>query len=171
MMSKSQADKEKFTVVFICTGNICRSPMAASSLGSRIPKILKNKVIVISAGIRAWNGFAPTVEAELTARLQGYDMSQHRSRSVDESIIRKSDLIICMENEQKTHLLNRFPGILEKTFTLNEFADRTGKIENDVEDPYGKDIDAYKSTMSLIDHLLNLSESKIWKMARKKLKI
>ncbi len=141
--------------------------MAAASLTYRLPKDLKGRVRITSAGIRAWNGFAATVEAELAARLQGYEMGGHRSRTLDESLLRKSDLVICMEFDQKKYLITRYPGENSKIFTIGELADRKS---SDIDDPYGSDIDVYKSTMSAIDEMLDLAESVIWDMARKNLK-
>jgi len=148
------------TVLFVCYGNICRSPMAEGFLN----KLLLEKndkpvdVEVLSAGLNAVGG-PPTPETMETMREEGIDITSFRSRQLTEELIEKADLILTMEKRYKDDVLSRHPQAKHKVFTLKEFA---GETENlDIEDPYGKGMEAYKTCAKEIKQSLAKAFKKI----------
>jgi len=131
------------TVLFVCYGNICRSPMAEGFLNMLLQKTDKPvEVKVLSAGLNALGG-SPTPEAIETMREEGIEISGFTSKQLTEELIEEADLILAMEKHYKNVILSRHPEAKDKIFTLKEFA---GETENlDIEDPYGRGIKAYRT--------------------------
>jgi protein-tyrosine phosphatase len=115
-------------VLYVCTGNVCRSPLAErftlSELGSLAPG-----AVVESAGLEAQEGAAmdPLAEGEL-ARLGG-DPAGFRSRPFTPELAESADLVLTMTRTQRTEVLESVPRGLRKTFTLLEAADLVGYID------------------------------------------
>lgn len=120
-------------ILFVCTGNTCRSPMAEGIL----KKIAKEKGLDIdskSAGIFASVGHGANKNAILSVRDIGIDIEHHTSQNVTDDLIDTSDLILTMTRGHKDLLISRYPKINYKVFLLNEYA--FGE-EIDIKDPYG----------------------------------
>lgn len=125
-------------ILFVCTGNTCRSPMAAA-----IMQHLCNEdgldIRIESAGLLAADGEPATKEAILALAELEISLEGHKSQPVTEELIKKSDLIITMTEAHKM-LLADLAG--EKTRTICELAD----IDGEISDPYGGDLEDYKET-------------------------
>jgi len=141
------------TILFVCTGNTCRSAMAEGIF----KKILKERkednssFNILSAGISALPGISPTPEAIKVMSEQGIDISQHHAQELREEIIKKADLILVMANEHKEYVHKEFPFAQNKTFllkkfTLNNKTESNQKNERNYEiiDPIGRKIEFYR---------------------------
>ncbi|QSR88508.1 serine hydroxymethyltransferase [Methylacidiphilum caldifontis] len=129
-------------ILFVCTGNICRSPMAKGLFESLIQG---NKDIQVdSAGIGAVSGLPPSPHAiEVMAEI-GIDISHIRSKPVNSELIRKADFIFCMSYSHLDSLLLLYPDAGDKIFLLLEFAQDLPIMAREIPDPIGGSIELYK---------------------------
>jgi len=136
---------DKYTIMFICSGNTCRSPMAAGALKVLLDKNRPGKFEVISAGTGAATGFPATEFAVEASRIWNCDLSEHRSQPLTETLIEESDLILAMTTSHLRELIRLNPGAQHKYFLLKSFPDPNPEGEG-VDDPIGMPLDYYKDT-------------------------
>src|SRR6202453_83841 len=129
------------TVLFICTGNICRSPMAEGIFRH----IMKGRrdIQVMSAGIGAMDGQAPSPYAVQAVRELGIDISRQRSRQLTPELVQEADFIFGMTHSHVDTIFLLYPQAAEKTFLLREFDDTLDIFEKDISDPIGGSYDVY----------------------------
>jgi protein-tyrosine-phosphatase len=106
------------TFLFVCTGNICRSPLADMFMTDRSQRLLNGAVRVQSAGIAAGRWVSP--EALDTAREKGLDGSALRPTQVTPEMLRTADLVVTMTADHTAEVLDLAPDVADKTFTLKE---------------------------------------------------
>jgi protein-tyrosine-phosphatase len=106
------------TFLFVCTGNICRSPLAHMFMADRSKRLLDGAVQVQSAGIAAGRWVSP--EALETAREKGLDGDALRPTQVSPEMLRAADLVVTMTAGHSDEVLHLAPDVAEKTFTLSE---------------------------------------------------
>jgi protein-tyrosine phosphatase len=154
-------------MLFVCTGNICRSPFAEGLFKKLILRQQDKALFAASAGLTALPGNPATALAQQAAVEHGVDLSDHRAKSVTEELIDWSDLVLVMEQSQQTGLLSSFPEAAAKVRRMRHFA-RFGSKTRDIADPYGLNYEAYRfcfldiedGVKGLLDYLLpNLSVS------------
>ncbi len=133
-------------ILFICTGNTCRSPMAQETARLLINKLGLEGFEAASAGLFAESGMHASAGAQAAVRLIGGDLSDHRARSVKADIVEDAELILCMTTSHKTLLLRRYPDAAGKVFTLLEYIDEPG----DIADPFGGDAVVYEECLTQI---------------------
>lgn len=130
-----------FHVMMVCTGNICRSPMAEGLLAHYMPTDLKERVEVTSAGVHALEGYSAHEHAIETMDQFGIDISHHRARQLTRNVARSADMILTMEVEQLSlakRALGRKKTILR---LLREFDHQT--MATEIHDPYREPLAAY----------------------------
>ena len=143
-------------ILFVCTGNTCRSPMAAAIL-SKISSDNNIDLMIDSAGIMAEDN-APASDNAISAMIEmRIDISNHRAHQITNDDIIQADLILTMTEGQKMILDQLAPG---KIFTLTEFAGSFG----DISDPYGGDLDEYRETAKEIYDVMVDAAEKIMDM-------
>ena len=131
-------------ILFICTGNTCRSPLAAALFNTAAAKIeLPFKVTASSAGLFALPGEKASGPVQQLLDLEGIDMGSHRSAVVDPFNTEEADLILVMTAEHSRQLLLHYPHLSIKTFLLKEFADELSD-NVDIEDPIGCGVEKYR---------------------------
>ena len=137
--------KRTFSVLFVCTGNTCRSPLAARILKSRIKEKAWKGFRVSSAGTGAMEGGRASVGTEGAARRMGLSMAGFRSKPLSRSRVARADLILTMSPHHKTDIDMRWPDAAAKTYVLSEY---TGSGRGSIADPVGGFDDAYQSCAS-----------------------
>lgn len=144
-------------ILFVCTGNTCRSPMA-EYFAKNI--FAKNNLSVqtTSAGIAA-NISSPASENAIAAMKNfGIDISNHKSQLISQKIIDENDFIFTMTNGHKNFLSANFLNAADKIFTLASFSDNPNY---DIIDPFGGDIEIYKKCAMEIFTLIEIIAAKI----------
>jgi len=141
------------SVLFVCTGNSCRSIMAEALLRKRLKELGKDYVDIRSAGIRALSGMAPTENTVTVMKEEGVDVSGLKSKDITNDMIRNSDLILVMERLHKVEILRRVPEASSKTYLIKEFGKAGGidySEETAIDDPIGKAAEDYRKTLNIL---------------------
>lgn len=148
---KNETLKNK--VVFVCTGNTCRSPMAEYIFRKRAAESGLDKLKVCSAGVRAKRGDGMNEKSARVLAEQGFDVLEFKARKVDKRLLKDSLAIVCMTDAQRDTLMElrwnalRESGEEEIENNVYSFSDITGY---QVLDPYGRDIDCYRYVYALL---------------------
>jgi protein-tyrosine phosphatase len=146
--------------VFVCTANICRSPMAAEYFRYRAVKEGLSHLVIDSAGLLGIEGSPPSTEAIGVLREAGLDLSAHRSRGLRASDLKTADLLIVMALHHLDEIARRFPKSDVRRHLLRAFEHGPSPEGGapDVEDPISKPIETYRKTFRTIqlcvDHLV-----------------
>jgi RpiB/LacA/LacB family sugar-phosphate isomerase len=129
------------TILFICTGNVCRSPMAEALFRRAVSG--RGEFRVLSAGLGAMDGQPPTPHSVRAMDELGVDISAQRSRMLTAELVQAADLILGMTHSHVDTVALLYPPAAEKTFLLREFDETLEPYEKDISDPIGSSYPVY----------------------------
>lgn len=145
-------------VLFVCTGNTCRSSMAEAVAKKIIAeKGWGDKLTVASAGVAAVDGLPASPQAVAVMEERGIDLRSHRSRMLKEEHWQEADVVLTMTESHKAALQEAIPG--DKLFTLAEFVG----LEGDIADPIGGSEDVYRRCADRLEELVARALEKLMK--------
>ena len=138
-------------IMFICTGNICRSAMAHWLMVKKLEELNIKNIEVYSCGIYAQDGDTSTYEAKSVMEEYGVNLNKH--------------LILCATISHKIAVIDMYPELKNKVYTMKEYVnyDRQYHDKINIKDPWGYDIETYRSCLAEIDEVLDLLIKKIQK--------
>jgi RpiB/LacA/LacB family sugar-phosphate isomerase len=137
------------TVLFVCTGNVCRSPMAEGLF--RHATRGRDDFRVLSAGVGAGEGAPPSEHAVRALAELGVDIAGIRSRALTAEQVNQADYIFGMTHSHVQQITSLYPQAMEKTFLVREFDDTLESFEKDISDPIGCSYEVYRSCRDQIE--------------------
>lgn len=137
-------------IIFVCTGNLCRSPMAEVILKDRLGP--NSRWRVESAGTIAMRGAPASREGQAAVKERGVDLTRHRSQPVTEDLVDAAEVIVVMSATHRDQLRMQFPGCGHKVHLLKSFD--VEARSRDLEDPIGLPLAAYRETRNQIEKAL-----------------
>lgn len=144
---------DKFVIMFVCTGNTCRTPMAEGAMKHLLLKESIDNFEVISSGTAAASGFPATLYAIEAAKTWDIDISSHLSQSLNNELIKKSDIIFAMTPNHLKEILKIDKDAVGETYLFKNFPDSSPDGEG-VADPIGMSLEEYNKTFIEIgEHL------------------
>ena len=142
----------KKNILFVCTGNSCRSVMAEGLFKHLVESGPSNGFTVGSAGVGALDGYPASQETVKVMKEHGIDVSEHRSRHLTAAMARAAEKIFVMEQMHRDAILESWPDMGEKVHLLTEFAsdEKQRSMELDIPDPIRMPDGFYKNVFRVI---------------------
>ncbi len=149
-------------ILFVCTANICRSPVAEFVLRDRLVKRGFVDWTVSSAGTWAMETRAASRYSIRVVKEQNIDLKPHVSQMITNDSLKAADVIICMETGHAEALRAEFPRYSDKVFLLSEMVGKRFSIS----DPYGGSLEGYQSMVKEVTHLVDEGFDRIIELAQ-----
>lgn len=151
------------SVLFVCTANVCRSPMAEVILRQQLKqKAKRSKWKVESAGTWGLDGSEMAEGVKKVLEEMGIDIPSHAARTVDREMLNSFSLILTMEKGQKEALRAEFPEVGERVYLLSEMAGESSEIR----DPMGKEQEEFRAAARKIASILERGYERIAFLAK-----
>src|SRR5467141_1696670 len=147
-------------ILLVCTGNICRSPLAAALLERALNERGLDAIAVSSAGTGAWDGAPASEGAYLVGLERGLDLSGHRAQLLTREMVDEADLILTMARHHRARVDEL--GGEGHVFVLGEYAGREGDSA-EISDPFGGDLEVYRDTCVELEALIDTAVERIVK--------
>lgn len=146
------------SIMFVCSGNICRSPMAHYYMQKRVYEIgMEDNYCINSCGTHAFNGQKATDDAIYTISKYSVNLLKHRATNIQDSNIEEVDYIICMTRMHSDYVIEKYPNLKDKVYILKEMV-LDNKEYIDIDDPWGLDLKVYsgcaKEIVEAVDKLI-----------------
>lgn len=136
-------------IIFVCTGNQCRSPMAEGILRSELLRLGRNAIGVCSMGTHAPEGRRASSNAVAACAENAVDIGGHRSRPLALDELKKADFIFVMENAHRDYVCTLLPGAADRIFLLAGWPEKEND-GGDIPDPIGGTAGDYRKIYRLI---------------------
>lgn len=148
-------------ILFICTANICRSPVAMGLLHRRLKEEGMEDWTVTSAGTWAQLKRGAASNSIRVMEAQGIDITEHQARLVDREMLKEADLVLCMERGHAEALQTEFPEAADKIYLLSEMVGRQYSIS----DPYGSPLPEYERMAADLAGIIDAGFERIVELA------
>jgi protein-tyrosine phosphatase len=136
------------SILVVCTGNICRSPMAEGVLRYKFDQAGLSHINLNSAGTSGWDNCTPISDAIQACSEIGIDISSLRSAPISEQMIQDADFVLAMEKYHINEMIKKCNAPAEKLLLFGDFhSDNPGM---DVQDPYGMSLSFYREILNII---------------------
>jgi protein-tyrosine-phosphatase len=156
LLAKLRGRRRERLFLFVCSGNTCRSPMAAAIANAEIAKRMRLPVAALqtvnvralSAGVTARVGEPLTAEAQDALRSLNVPVEPHAARNLTAELAQQAEMIFCMTSAHRDAVIKLLPAVANKTYCLD--------AQSDVDDPIGKGMEAYLNCAQRIHDLVRL---------------
>jgi len=138
-------------LLFVCSGNTCRSPLAEGIAQKIFPEGLSEKVDISSVGSTAVDGLPASPLAIEVAGKHSIDLSRHKARFLSRGLVKGADLIIAMSSKHRDTVGVIEPSALDYTYLLTDFCDDESE---DIPDPIGLAVDEYEKTYRILENCI-----------------
>ena len=153
---ESLRTKGEIKIVFVCLGNICRSPMAAAIMSGKITSVTQRQIHIESAGTSLWHvGEGPNPQSKKVWEAHGYRYD-HIASQITQERLKEADLVLAMDQENLRNILSltKDPDDVRKIYLLRDF--EVGAEEgSEVPDPYSLPDDAFEHVREMLENAID----------------